>query len=147
MHTFRAPAFWSGLIFALAAPAYGQPTGGIGAAAIAAYEKLGARFHPAWSEPWAEYDDRERGPKGVPMFTLGSAPFPQTFPAVDAPFGLDFSHSSVTDANLRILADVNNLTALNLRFTSVTAAGLKELARSKSLRWLALSGPDVRKME
>lgn len=48
-------------------------------------------------------------------------------PAPGHTFGLDLSYSSVTDADLKELARLKNLTALDLSFTNVTDAGLKEL--------------------
>src|SRR6516162_1227851 len=107
---------------------HGQPEKRIDADTIAAFEKLGARFHPAWHDPWTEHQDRERGPKDVPMFRLDiHHPVPQKLPAVAAPFGFDLAHSNVTDANLKDLADLDNLVALNLRYTDeVTANGIKK---------------------
>jgi Leucine-rich repeat (LRR) protein len=52
---------------------------------------------------------------------------------------LDLASTSVTDAGLKELATLKNLTALNLTRTLVTDAGLKELAGLDQLRKLNLS--------
>ena len=46
----------------------------------------------------------------------------------------------MTDAGLKELADLKNLTTLNLAGTQVTDAGLKELTGLKNLSELDLSG-------
>ena len=56
---------------------------------------------------------------------------------------LDLSHTPVTDAGLRELAPLKNLTTLNLSHTPVTDAGLRELAALKHLTTLRLSHTPV----
>ena len=52
---------------------------------------------------------------------------------------VDLSYTQVTDAELKALAALKNLTTLNLSETKVTDAGLKELAALKNLTILNLS--------
>jgi hypothetical protein len=53
-------------------------------------------------------------------------------------FGLHTHCSAITDAELKELAGLKNLQALNLGGTQVAGAGLKELPGLKSLQWLNL---------
>ena len=53
---------------------------------------------------------------------------------------LNLSETKVTDASLKELADLKNLTTLNLSETRVTNAGMKELAALKNLTTLYLRG-------
>jgi internalin A len=64
-------------------------------------------------------------------------------PAPAAAFGLDLGFTPVTDAGLKELAGLKNLQTLDLFRTAVTDAGLKELAVLKDLQTLELSGTDV----
>ena len=54
---------------------------------------------------------------------------------------VDLSYTKVTDADLKELAALKNLTTLDLSDTSVTGAGIKELAALKNLTTLHLCGP------
>lgn len=56
------------------------------------------------------------------------------------PFGLDLGRMQVTDAGLKGLARLKSLQALFLGATRVTDAGLKELTGLKSLQALYLGG-------
>jgi hypothetical protein len=56
---------------------------------------------------------------------------------------LDLAGTSVTDAGLKELADLRNLHSLNLNNTEVTDKGLKELARFKRLETLNLDSCHV----
>ena len=51
----------------------------------------------------------------------------------------------MTDAGLKELAALKNLTTLDLSETRVTGAGLKELAALKNLTTLNLRGPSARR--
>ena len=53
---------------------------------------------------------------------------------------VDLSHTQVTDAELKRLAALKNLTTLDLARTRVTGAGLKDLAALKNLAALHLGG-------
>ena len=53
---------------------------------------------------------------------------------------VDLSSTQVTDAELKELAALKNLTTLDLSDTRVTGAGIKELAALKNLTTLHLSG-------
>jgi internalin A len=56
---------------------------------------------------------------------------------------VNLSYTKVTDAGLKELAALQNLNTLNLRGTQVTDAGLKELAPLKTLTTLRLGKTDV----
>jgi Leucine-rich repeat (LRR) protein len=56
---------------------------------------------------------------------------------------LDLSSTKVTDAGLKELAPLTNLSTLDLRRTKVTGAGLKELAPLKNLKHLSLDNSDI----
>jgi Leucine-rich repeat (LRR) protein len=59
-------------------------------------------------------------------------------PAPDVRFGLYLNGTQVTDVDLKELAGLKQLQALNLGFTKTTDAGLKELAGLKQLKALNL---------
>ena len=48
-------------------------------------------------------------------------------PPVEVPFGLHLMNAQVTDASLKELKDLKNLTALDLGYTEVSDAGLTEV--------------------
>lgn len=56
---------------------------------------------------------------------------------------LNLAKMPVKDADLKIIAQFENLRSLNLNFTDITGAGLKALTGLKHLRQLALSGTGV----
>src|SRR6516162_4261566 len=58
-------------------------------------------------------------------------------------FGLDFTSTLLTDAGLKELARLKSLGVLNLRQTQVTDRGLKELTRLKNLKSLHLDATKV----
>src|SRR5207244_479405 len=79
---------------------------------------------------------------GVPGFFFKS--FPETkFPEVACPFGLELAYSGVTDARLKEIAHLKNLTVLTLWHTKVTDAGLKEVALHTNLVSLELTNTKV----
>jgi len=117
----------------------------IDAATVAAYEKLGA------SHGWLLKGDifgfgflptRENEKKLLPGFCFKTFPKAK-LPEVTVPFGLDLQDTKVTDAELKDLAALKNLSWLDLRNTKVTDAGLTELARLKKLTMLAVDGTNV----
>ena len=73
---------------------------------------------------------------GLPGFRFESNP-PRKCPDAAVPFGIVFHGVDVTDADLKVIAALKNLASLNLGYTKVTDAGLKEIAaRSRtSPRW------------
>ena len=82
---------------------------------MAAYQKLGG-----------VYGEWGKEGKVMPGFIFRT--FPKTrLPQVAVPFVLDLSHSDVTDAGLKDLAGLNNLTAVYLEDTKTSAAGVAEL--------------------
>ena len=88
---------------------------------------------------------KEAAAKGLPGFRLVSRPdgtLPQ-LPSVQVPFGLDLGDTQVTDAGLKELKELKNLTLLDLGGTQVTDAGLKELKDLKNLTSLDLGGTQV----
>ena len=56
---------------------------------------------------------------------------------------LDLNMLPVKDADLKTIAEFENLATLNLNFTDVTGEGLKDLAKLKHLRSLSLSGSKI----
>ena len=64
--------------------------------------------------------------------------FVADLPQPQTPFGLDLTGTTVTEAGLKELAGLKNLQALRLADTQVTNAGLKELAGLKNLQLLDL---------
>jgi uncharacterized membrane protein/mono/diheme cytochrome c family protein len=56
---------------------------------------------------------------------------------------LDLSKMPVTDAELKTIAQFENLRTLNLNFTDVTGSNLKDLASLKYLRSLSLAGTSL----
>jgi internalin A len=59
-------------------------------------------------------------------------------PDPGVPFGLDLSFTRMTDAGLKEVAKLSNLHVLDLSFTNITDAGLKELAPLQNLHTLNL---------
>jgi uncharacterized membrane protein len=56
---------------------------------------------------------------------------------------LNFSHSSISDQQLPLIARLTNLRVLYLNYTSVTDEGLSQLSALKELRWLSVVGTKV----
>src|SRR5262249_4033024 len=115
-----------------------KPEGkGIDAATVAAYEKLGAKYGG-----WGKADDtfqpgQKYAESGLPGFELRT--FPEgKLPDVAVPFGLMLMESDVTDAGLKQVSTLKNLTRLNLFLTNVTDVGLQELAKLRNLTELDL---------
>jgi len=141
---------WCGWIFlfacAVATPAQERkPEGrGIDPASVAAYEKLGATYGGLVDGVFGFYF--QEGPAaaatGLPTFQFQRDPKAK-LPTVSVPFGLDLVPASTeddfpTDASLKALAGLKNLSALYLFGSQVTDAGLKEVAAQKSLSTLSL---------
>ncbi len=62
---------------------------------------------------------------------------------VDGVVGLDFSSAQITDAELKLLAEMTNVREIDLTGTPVTDAGLKELQGLAGLELLWLNGTKV----
>src|SRR5882724_7662446 len=112
---------------------------------VEAFRKLGARFESGIESDVLSF--RARRPvapdvPGLPGFRFHKFP-PGKLPEVAVPFGLDLSECDVTDADLKQLAGLKNLVALNLWERKITDAGLKELAGLTNLVSLYLYGPGV----
>ena len=102
----------------------------------------------AWTDAgarvgWMPADDRfpefhegegEEGEAPAFRFTRWTAGIVAKLPSPQAAFGLDLSFTQVTDAGLKELAVLKNMQSLNLLGTNVTDADLKELAGLKSLQ-------------
>src|SRR5262249_16114533 len=83
-------------------------------ATVTAYQKLaGAFFCGSQYRTFLGWDLYDRGEPGVPGFSFRKLPGSK-LPALAAPFGLDLLQSDVTDANLKGLAGLENLTSLSL---------------------------------
>jgi len=98
----------------------------------------------AWKKAGAEFSQaRYRGSEPLPAFHFRLTPTGKlnVLPPPEVPFSLRLS--SVTDAGLKELASLTQLQTLDLDNTKVTDAGLKELAGLKQLRELHLSGTKV----
>src|SRR5262245_62373163 len=94
------------------------------------------------------FPEKERGTASLPAFhfpgprpVAGSPPklfLPEVvltgLPDPGVPFGLSLFTTSVTDAELKELAGLKSLQALNLGQTKVADAGMKELAGLKNLQ-------------
>ena len=114
---------------------------------IAAYEKLGAEYGGFVVDregAFLFFSGKEEAANWLPGFrfqkTLDDGKLPK-LPPVQVPFGLSFSWStSITNAGLKELKDLKNLTTLYLYMqVRVTDAGLKELKEFKSLTTLDLA--------
>ncbi|MEE2715076.1 MAG: leucine-rich repeat domain-containing protein, partial [Verrucomicrobiota bacterium] len=58
---------------------------------------------------------------------------------------IGLGYSQITDASLKEVAKLANLTQLDLRFTQITDTGLKEVAKMKKLTKLYLANTKVTK--
>jgi internalin A len=130
---------------ALAAP---PPKNNLPEGVVEAWTKAGASYgwipvhrlrfrEPTPGEPDKMADD-------LPAFRfmdVGRGGMLARLPVPAAPFGLELNQ--VTDAGLKELARLKSLQALSLGGPKVTDAGLKELARLKSLQKLELSHTGV----
>ena len=96
---------------------------------VTAWKKAGAKFYPA--------------AKGVPRFDFRMFPTDKldVLPPPEFPFGL--SLQSVTDVELKDLAELTQLQSLDLGGTEVSDVGLRELAELKQLQTLNLRGTKV----
>ena len=128
--------------------------------AVAAYTKLGGeyglmkstdRWLPASLDSKAPFfetaafadgrsqfiDAEDHAVAGIPAFRFRKFPTGD-LPPVNVPFGLDFSDSDCTDADLESLKDLKNLTRLSLIGTKASGEGLKDLGANKTLVSLTL---------
>ncbi len=119
---------------------------GIDAAVVAVYQKLGATYGGFQEDHelglWFEAG-QEAANQGLPGFRFHTHPKAK-LPDAGVPFGLHFGHSrTLTDAALKELAGLKNLTALSLYSTEVTSVGLKELVGLTNLSELDLYATKV----
>ena len=134
------------------APAQEKKAEGLPADVVAAWEKAGAEV--GWMGPShrpfgvLEFAARREGlaaTRVVPAFRIKiwREGMLTKVPASAQAFGLDLSFSGMTDAGLKELASLKQLTSLYLGGTQVTDAGLKELAPLKQLTYLELGSTKV----
>ncbi len=116
---------------------------------IAAYEKLGAIYGGFEIDNsggnYKHLPGKDAAAQHLPGFSFATLPndmIPK-LPPVQVAFGLSFGCLKVTDAGLRELRGLKNLTGLDLGFTQVTDVGLKELKNLKNLTTLNLNFTQV----
>jgi hypothetical protein len=113
---------------------------------VVAYEKLGATYITMGiAIPPSQYDGYSEG-AGLPGFRFNSLP-QSKLPEVSVPFGIVMTtghdgRTSVTDATMKDLSGLRNLTALYLHCDckQVTEAGLEKLAGLPNLNTLSVQG-------
>jgi hypothetical protein len=120
-------------------PAHGQPGAkkaeGVDASTVAAYEKLGGVYggvvKDRFGSPRFEAG-KEAASQGLPGFRFYSLADGEVrnLPQVGVPFALDLNFTRVTDAGLKELAGLKGLSYLDLRNTKVTAAGMRKLQQA-----------------
>jgi hypothetical protein len=116
---------------------------GIDARTVAAYEKLGAVYGGVVQgrSGFHEFEEgKEAARKGLAGFrfkSLADGKLP-SLPQVNVPFALDLDFTEVTDAGLKELGSLKSLSFLDLMGTKVTDAGLKHLTGLKNLASLDL---------
>jgi Leucine-rich repeat (LRR) protein len=117
---------------------------------VAAWEKAG--FVAGWFGPHKKYgylgylDFSEslkelEASKAVPAFTAErwKPGMLEPLPAPTSAFGLYLGETDITDAGLKVVAKLQQLTMLVLVGTQITDAGLKEVAKLQQLTKLDLS--------
>jgi hypothetical protein len=113
---------------------------------IAAHKSRGATYGGFIINPdhFGFEEGTEAATKGLPTFQFLQAHDGSLtdLPPVAVPFGLDLfsSQGGLTDAGLKELKKLKNLTALDLTGADLTDAGLQELKACKSLTTLTLGG-------
>jgi Leucine Rich repeat len=136
-----------------------EATGGIDPTDIAAWEKAGAKFG------WLRFDGTgvwlfvtQRLPENHwfgtgPLFDSRPVPCFQckkglpegiySMPKPSVPFGLDFQHSPLGDADMQALGRFEQLRALMAGGTKVSNSGLAEVAKLPRLQILFLAGTQI----
>jgi poly(3-hydroxybutyrate) depolymerase len=129
-------------------PAAGQSPEPLPAELVGAWKKAGAKV--GWQGPndagFRAPRPGEKGKEGeVPAFLFArwKDGLLRALPAPEQAFGLDLHGTSLTDAGLKEVATLKQLRALHLGNTKVTDAGLKTLAGLEHLEILALNGAQV----
>src|SRR5262245_30775574 len=139
---------------AVATQAQEQKSKGINPVTVTAYQKLGGEYGGLEKGEFRIYFQagQTAAEQGLPGFRFTGDP-PEKLPDVGVPICLEFSgpvgalgkldRAKVTDAGLKQLAGLKNLSALYLASTKVTDAGLRELTGLENLSTLDLSGTKV----
>src|SRR5262245_37902199 len=115
---------------------------------VAAWQKAGAKPGFMWldSTGFLHFEEQPTGLAGaVPAFQFSGWKngVVARLPVPSVSFGLRLSFTPVDDAGLKEVAKLRSLHTLQLGDTKVTDAGLKELAGLKSLDTLDLYGTEV----
>jgi len=107
-------------------------------ALVAAWEKAG--FVAGWMGPVKDYDfstfsrtlNELDASKAVPAFEARNLKpgVLESLPAPATAFGLDLMYSDITDAGLKEVAKLQQLTSLDLSDTQITDAGMAELQKA-----------------
>jgi hypothetical protein len=125
-----------------------KKTEGIDPATVGAYEKVGAAYWDVVKDRFGCLEfkkGKQAAKKGLPGFRFsylldGKLP---RLPPVSVHFALELGFTEVTDAGLKHLAGLKNLSSLHLTSTKVTDAGLKHLTTLNNLSSLDLSHTQV----
>jgi RNA polymerase sigma factor (sigma-70 family) len=123
-------------------------TGGIEPATVAAWEQAGAHF--GWLE-WHDRCflqfsfDRPQDREALPCFALTTWPQDgvKALPAPAVPFAISLQGCKLRGHEIKALAGLQQLQALNLGMTQSSEGGLRGLAALKGLKRLGLNGPYV----
>jgi internalin A len=118
-----------------------EPAATMPAELVAAWTKVGAEVGWMVVDKWGRVGWSLEGKKGaVPAFSLivWTDDVVVKLPQPERAFGLNLGGTPVRDAGLKELARLKSLQALVLYSTKVTDAGLKELTRLEGLQELSL---------
>ena len=122
-------------------------------AVVAAWERAG--WFSGWMGSHKKYDqvifsqslEVLEASRAVPAFKPKARAWKpgvlESLPAPETAFGLDLMHPGITDAGLKEVAKLQQLSSLNLSFTKITDGGLKEVAKLQQFTILNLRGTQI----